>query len=285
MEGAVRVSFLVLLAAAVLGATLGEAADEGASSVLHGCVTKHGEIAIVGPRDGCKADATPQRWSLQAPMGEQGARGVPGHWAVLEALNGRPCTTPGGTTGMIVEVRYYDTRGRPTLRCRAPGGRFIDHGDQTLTDTQTGLTWEKKVAGGNWSATCLTEPHGVGSACTWEHATDEWLDLLNGWCDSCATAGGFAGYNDWRLPTLDELMTIVDANQTPVIDPAFGETDGRDYWSASRDDAVGPPAAMAVNFFNGGPVHFPTIYPLRVRAVRGKFWQSTLQEGMDRGPH
>jgi hypothetical protein len=205
--------------------------------------------------------------------------------ADCEALNGRPCATLGATAGLIVEVRHYGTRSAPTLRCRVFGGRFIDHEGQTLTDTQTGLTWEKKVAGGNWSATCLTEPHGVGSACTWEQATDEWLDILNGWCDSCATAGGFAGYNDWRLPTLAELLTIVEISRTPAIDAAFGETDGRDYWSASLDNAVGPPAAMAVDFLNGGAVHIPKAYPIRVRAVRGDFRQSALQEGKDCGPH
>ena len=121
---------------------------------------------------------------------------------------------------MIVEVRNYGTRGVPTLWCRVPGGRLIDHGCLTITDTQTGLMWEKKVAGGNWGATCLTEPHGVGSACTWDQATDEWLDKLNGWCDSCAAEGGFAGYSDWRLPTHAELLTIVDINRTPAIDSA-----------------------------------------------------------------
>jgi hypothetical protein len=236
---------------------------------VHACVKKHGEIAIVGPRDICKLHETPQHWSLQVPTEEPGARGVSERWVALDALNGRPCATPGATADMIVEVRYYSGRGTPTLRCRVPGGRFIDHGDQTITDTQTGLMWEKKVAGGNWSATCLTEPHGVGSACNWDRATDEWLDMLNGWCDSCGTEGGFAGYNDWRLPTLAELLAISDANRIPAIDPAFGETDGRDYWSSTLDDAVGPPAAMAVNFLSGGAVHFPRTYPLHVRAVRG----------------
>ena len=253
-------------ALAVGGAAVIVAADSPDPQIVYACVKKHGEIAIVGPRDLCQSNETAQHWDLESPTGPKESAG---RSTSVEELNGRPCATPGGTAGMIVEVRYYGARSVPTLRCRLPGGRFIDHGGLTITDTQTGLMWEKKVAGGNWSATCLTEPHGVGSACTWDQATDEWLDKLNGWCDSCAAKGGFAGYDDWRLPTLAELLTIVDANRTPAIDPTFGETDGRDYWSSSIDDAIGPPAAMAVNFLNGGAVHFPRTYPIHVRAVRG----------------
>ena len=105
------------------------AADEGAPTVLHGCITTHGEIAIVGPGDACKSGETPQHWSLQTLTGEQRTHDVPGRWAAAEALNGRPCAAPGATAAMIVEVRHYGTRRTPTLRCRVaqidPRGRSM----------------------------------------------------------------------------------------------------------------------------------------------------------------
>jgi hypothetical protein len=265
----------VMAVAATVGATLAVggtvvivAADSPDPHIVYACVKKHGEIAIVGPRDICKSNETPQRWSLPTPTGEQGVRGVPGQRAALDALAGLPCATPGATAGTVVEVRHYGNRGAPTLWCRVPGGRFIDHGDLTVTDIQTGLTWEKKVQGGDFGSTCLSEPHGVGSACTWDQAMEDWLDVLNGGCPSCGTAGGFAGYVDWRLPTLAELLTIVDPSGFPAIDPVFGPTEALHYWSESADDA-GPPAAAAVNFSSGSVTTIRKGYPLRVRAVRG----------------
>src|SRR6266446_5061606 len=72
--------------------------------------------------------------------------------------------------------------------------RYQDNGDGTITDLNTGLTWEKKGSGGD-ASTCLTDLHGVNSACTWAQATGAWIDAVN------AEGGtGFAGHSDWRLP-------------------------------------------------------------------------------------
>jgi len=254
------------LALAVIGVAASIASDSPEPDIIYACVKKHGEIAIVGPRDLCKPNEAPQHWEIQSPQGPQGTSG---RQAAVEELNGRPCTTPGGPAGMILEVRSYDKSRPPTLRCRVPGGRFIDHGDLTITDTQTGLIWEKKVAGGNSGTTCLSEPHGVGSACTWDQAMDEWLDTLNGWCESCEGKGSFAGYADWHLPTVAELLTILDTSRIPAIDPTFGVTNAGYYWSDFTDDAVGSPTAASVNFSNGTVAEIRTGNPLRVRAVRG----------------
>ncbi len=246
------------------------AADNPDPPVIYACVKNHGEITIVGPRDLCKPSETPQHWEVRGSGGPQGASGMQ---AAVEELDGRPCATPGGPSGMIVEVHHYGSRRLPTLQCRVPGGRYINHGDQTITDTQTGLMWEKKDAGGYSGATCLTEPHGVRSSCTWNQAMDDWLDLLNGWCESCAGKGGFGGYTDWRLPTLAELLAILDTSRIPVIDPAFGVTNEGYYWSDLSsdltDDPVRSPTAACVNFSNGSLAEIRTGNPLRVRAVRG----------------
>lgn len=254
------------LALAVMGVSATIASDSPEPHVMYACVKKHGEVTTVGPRDLCKPNETLQHWEIQSPMGPQG---ISGRQAAARELTGRPCTTPGGPAGMIVEVRHYSTRSGPTLQCRVPGGRFIDHGDQTVTDTQTGLMWEKKVTGGNDGTTCLTVLHGVNSTCTWDQAMEDLLAVLNGWCPSCGVEAGFAGYVDWRLPTLAELLTIVDPSHTPAIDPAFGVTGAGYYWSESTDDAVSSPTAASVNFSNGSVAEIRTGNPLRVRAVRG----------------
>src|SRR5262249_52681426 len=98
-----------------------------------------------------------------------------------------------------------------------PTPRFRDNGNGTVTDTMTGLVWEKKSSDGSihdkelllsWSMSGSTAPDG--SAFTF-------VATLN--------ATRFAGFQDWRLPTLDELGTIVDRGVIipgmPVVGPAF----------------------------------------------------------------
>ncbi len=268
LGGGGGISMLITAGAALvfLGMASEAGTDHGDTRVLHVCIKKHGEIVIVRPNTPCQPHETARRWDLPSPTGLQEH---PTRAAILKALKGLPCTIQGGPSGMVVEVRYYGTGRAPYLRCRVPGGRFIDHGDQTVTDTQTGLTWEKKVAGGDGRATCLTEPRGVDSACTWDQAMNDWLDVMNGACPSCRAAGGFAGYADWRLPTLVELLTIVDASQIPAIDPSFGMTHEGYYWSETTADAVDPPIAAGVHFFDGSADEIAMSQTIRVRAVRG----------------
>jgi hypothetical protein len=43
----------------------------------------------------------------------------------------------------------------------------------------------------------------------------------------------FAGHNDWRLPSIEELKTIVDKNNNPAIKSEFKNTDSNGYWSST----------------------------------------------------
>jgi Protein of unknown function (DUF1566) len=58
----------------------------------------------------------------------------------------------------------------------------------------------------------------------------------------------FANHSDWRLPTNQQLLDIVDHSQTnPRIDPIFGPTQGNFYWLADTCEAG---SAWMVNFAN-----------------------------------
>ncbi len=118
-----------------------------------------------------------------------------------------------------------------------PTGRFSDHGDGTVTDIQTRLMWAKCPEGLSGSA-CLG-----GSAAT-KHNWKEALDLAN--------LSTLAGYDNWRLPNIKELRSIVEEQCTsPAINLlVFPNTPTVSYfWSAS-------PSANDVYLGNAWYVNF-----------------------------
>jgi hypothetical protein len=161
-------------------------------------------------------------------------------------------------------------RAQCVAKCaKAPAGpRFVDNGDGTITDNCTNLMWEKKTeeAGRHnvnhtyhWSADDKWKPDGS--------AFTDFLYGLNAFLIRCDTDGtnctqlstGFAGHGDWRLPEYDELLGIIDYdpcvyadrfNGAACIDPIFGPTLAKPYWSATTYDNART-VAVAIDFFDG----------------------------------
>jgi len=91
--------------------------------------------------------------------------------------------------------------------------RFVDNGDGTVTDLNTGLMWEKKcdTCGGLHDHRSLYRWSGDGQSETiWD-----WLDAVNS-----EGGHGLARHRDWRIPNAKELVSIVDYAR---FDPAVGE--------------------------------------------------------------
>jgi hypothetical protein len=91
---------------------------------------------------------------------------------------------------------------------------YVDNGDGTITDTNTGLMWEK--LSGDGSVHDRSAPYnqvipiGFRTDHLWVRI-EEKMAALNG-------GSGFAGYRDWRVPNLNELESI-DLPQ--IVAPAF----------------------------------------------------------------
>jgi len=166
---------------------------------------------------------------------------------------------------------------QPDCRCR-----FVDNGDGTVSDRQTGFQWEKKTSDGS--------VHDAGNTYTWSAsgtgpdgtAFTSFLAALNGGAtgvgdcsaDVSGDAGGFAGHCDWRLPTVVELRTIVDTGASgcgaggACVDPVFGTTSAGFYWSSTASaDASG--LAWDVPFSPDDARADPMSDDTFVRAVRG----------------
>lgn len=153
-------------------------------------------------------------------------------WKVDHALGGFAYATPKDWRRHARLVRGPATA-RTTL---------IDNGDGTMTDVLTGLTWQKASAPGTYS---------------WQAA----LEYAEG-----LTLGGHV---DWRLPSVNELLTLVD--HSAVAPSVFAElvegTAAAPYWS-STSNVNHPSMAWPVDFRHGGIGPGPKYLPLNVRAVR-----------------
>ncbi|TGK23135.1 DUF1566 domain-containing protein [Leptospira yasudae] len=111
------------------------------------------------------------------------------------------------------------------LRCVSgasiPAFALTDNGNGTITDNNSGLLWEK-CAKGLTGATCT-----IGTA-------DLSLDWngARGYCDTL----NFAGHTDWRLPNVNELISILDfsAPVAPRIPAVFSNTPvGWLFWTST----------------------------------------------------
>jgi hypothetical protein len=126
---------------------------------------------------------------------------------------------------------------------------YLDNGDGTVSDLNTGLMWEQKDASSGGAI--LSDPHDVDNTYTWAAAMSGWLSLVNGYSADGTAQTGLAGHSDWRLPTSAELQTILLApfpcGTSPCIDSIFGPTAQSAYWSSTTFSSV-PTSAWFVYF-------------------------------------
>ena len=157
-------------------------------------------------------------------------------------------------TGQTESYQDYDDGYYEAGLPAGEGTRFIDNLDNTITDSVTGLDWIQNEA--------IVSGNGFDFSGVYYGA-----DAIN--AITAMNAESYAGHDDWRLPNVKELMSIVDYGRySPSIDPIFTSISGP-YWS-STDFSDAPNSAWAVFFItgevDGGPKNYNANY---VRAVRG----------------
>jgi len=178
------------------------------------------------------------------------------------------------TSGDVGDIQDQVATDSDFVALKLAGDRFVDNGDGTVTDVDTGLMWEQKDdAGGIHDTNNVYALSATGTAFD-GNAFTTFLATLNAGTSSDGTtiSGCFAGHCDWRLPTNAELQTILlepfPCPRTPCIDPIFGPTQSYFYWSATNL-AGAPFFAWLVDFFAGDVPNGNKTGNFYVRAVRG----------------
>jgi len=157
----------------------------------------------------------------------------------------------GQTTSYGTKLRddgYYESGATLRYSTTDVGGEII------VNDLNTGLMWEQKTVANK------------ATTYTWENAQI--------YCeDQIGTTGTYAGYSDWRLPNIKELVSIVkyDANiSAPYIDQTyFPNTQSNAYWSSTAYP-VYTGHAMSVYFSYGLVFSIDKNSTYYVRCVRGQ---------------
>jgi hypothetical protein len=135
--------------------------------------------------------------------------------------------------------------------------RYSDQGDGTTIDTQTGLHWMRFALGQLWN----------GKTNISEAKRYTWQEALNA-ADSFNQSGGFAGCQDWRVPNIDELKSIVERTRKPALNHTiFPATPLSLFWSSSSVINVNH-SAWAVYFYGGSAYWYGKTSYYFIRLVR-----------------
>lgn len=163
----------------------------------------------------------------------------------LHQLRRQPADTlsAAAVEAMLRHLDFFDAH-------RNPRGRGVAHryepraGGEVIFDGATGLSWQR---GGSRRALSFV-------------AAREEITRLN--------AAAFAGRTDWRLPTVEEAMSLMEPERRSGglhLDPLF-DPEPWWIWTADREGPVGP---WVVYFYGGNCfVHVPLGGSAYVRGVR-----------------
>jgi len=149
-------------------------------------------------------------------------------------------------TGQITQYYPLDDG---ALQVGWEGDRFTDNGDGTISDAATGLMWPADWTG--LAANNLTE-------LSWEASIDYAAGLV------------LAGHSDWRMPNINEYLTITDNEQLePAMNPVFTVDTEMPYWSSTTVSEYTPKARAYYPWdgTSGGYLKTYTSYAMCVRQI------------------
>lgn len=164
-----------------------------------------------------------------------------------------------------------------TMPESTPTARFTDNKDGTVTDNQTLLMWKRCTEGvtlnDNGTPDDMSDDFCAGTlpgvAYSWQGGLQH-IDTIN-------TTTGFTGKNDWRLPNIKELTSIVELScNNPAINlsvfpdaPDSNNSFAGEFWSSSVEISLSS-YFRTVKIYTGEDGWRAKTNSLYVRLVRSK---------------
>lgn len=148
-----------------------------------------------------------------------------GEWG-LKTGTGTITTDPApvAKTGQTTSYALFDD-GNLQKGVAWPNPRFTDNGNGTVTDNLTGLIWLKNA-------------YVPNATRTWATALDDVVQLntngtMNG-NNAGDTSNDGSHQTDWRLPNVNELLSLIDRGQYPALGAPFTNVQSLNaYWSST----------------------------------------------------
>lgn len=153
-----------------------------------------------------------------------------------------------------------------------PSQRFRDNGDESISDSLTGLVWSKN---GHAPGPSVCGP-SIGK--TWQEA----FDYVN-----CLNTNHYLGKNDWRLPNNLELQSLQNKGQADsaawLVFAGFADVQSSNYWT-SNTYSQGTFNAWIVNMWWNNVPFDSKNSTLNVWPVRSGFFSKTVVPAIDNKP-
>lgn len=135
-------------------------------------------------------------------------------------------------TGQLTVLASGDDASYAPANAQPSYTKYMLSSEEVTLDHRTGLMWAADGA----AAGCAG-----GGLLTWVSALNQ--------CESLS----FAGFSDWRLPDIRELMSIVNygAGTPPAVNTAYFPNTVSNYYWSSTTYLFAPSYAWSINFSDG----------------------------------